>query len=357
MFEDKTYEKILTEDLASVPGDVNRREGSFVFAALSALALEVEKLYLGMDYTIEMAYASTADHEHLVLLCGDRGIIPYEASRGRAEGVFNLEVPIGARFSIAGLIYRVVEVYEDPEYEHAYVMECETAGSGANGVLGKLTAVTFISGLEQAELVKVLVAGRDAETKEELYERYRLSFSEESYGGNVQEYREKVNGRDGVGGCKVYPVWNGPGTVKVVVIGSDLTAPSDYLVQELQELLCPEPALGYGLAPIDHDVMVEAVEETGIRVASDITFQKNYSLEVCQKGLDDAVRAYLASIAAEWADGTEEDTGTVYLAKVQSVLLDAAGVQDVANTTLNGVKANVVLASSQIPVLEGSVNG
>ena len=38
------------------------------------------------------------------------------------------------------------------------------------------------------------------------------SMDAQSFGGNVADYKERVNAMNGVGGVKVYPVWNGGGT-------------------------------------------------------------------------------------------------------------------------------------------------
>ena len=62
----------------------------------------------------------------------------------------------------------------------------------------------------------------------------RLFDAVEAFGGNVADYREKVNAITGVGGVKVYPVWNGGGTVKLTIIASDFTAPSTELISKVQ---------------------------------------------------------------------------------------------------------------------------
>mgnify|MGYP003044449305 CR=1 FL=1 len=98
-------------------------------------------------------------------------------------------------------------------------------------------------------------------------ERYLLSFAAEAFGGNIAQYKQRIYMIAGVGGCKVQPVWNGPSTVKVVVISSEFGACSEYLVSQIQKEACPVPRMGYGFAPIDHDTTIESVEAVmeGIR--------------------------------------------------------------------------------------------
>ena len=68
----------------------------------------------------------------------------------------------------------------------------------------------------------MLIPAEDGDTTDTLREKYYASIDGEAFGGNVADYREKVNAITGVGGVKVYPVWNGGGTVKLTVIASDL---------------------------------------------------------------------------------------------------------------------------------------
>lgn len=52
----------------------------------------------------------------------------------------------------------------------------------------------------------------------------------------------------GVGGCKVYPVWNGGGSVRVVVIDSTFAPPKQTLIDAVQEALDPKGSSGRGTA-------------------------------------------------------------------------------------------------------------
>ena len=49
MYEDKTYSSLLQDALSDVGGGVQTGEGYLVYNALSALAYELEKLYIQMD--------------------------------------------------------------------------------------------------------------------------------------------------------------------------------------------------------------------------------------------------------------------------------------------------------------------
>ena len=52
MYEDKTYSSLLQDALSDVGGGVQTGEGYLVYNALSALAYELEKLYIQMDLSL-----------------------------------------------------------------------------------------------------------------------------------------------------------------------------------------------------------------------------------------------------------------------------------------------------------------
>lgn len=124
-------------------------------------------------------------------------------------------------------------------------------GEAGNTLSGRLIPIEYVAGLTKAQLVELLIPGEDEEDTEHLRERYLTSFRSQAFGGNVQDYLDKVGAIAGVGGCKVYPVWNGGGSVRVVVIDSTFAPPKQTLIDAVQEALDPKGSSGqgYGIAP------------------------------------------------------------------------------------------------------------
>ena len=131
---------------------------------------------------------------------------------------------MGARFNLSAYNYVVIGTIDAANY--IYLARCETAGSAPNGLTGTTIPITYVEDLTSAVITEILVEGDDASTQEDLLAAYKNSFDSSSFGGNVAEYKLKINAFDGIGGCKIYPVWNGGGTVKAVLISSDLTSSS-----------------------------------------------------------------------------------------------------------------------------------
>ena len=340
MYEDKTFEAILTEAKKEAGTGVQMGEGYLLYNALAALSYEIQKLYIQLNYLYEQSHADTADLDELVKIAKDRGIIRKMATPAEVLVEANCTVPIGSRFFLKSFHYAVTETINEGKFQYRAV--CEESGTGPNGLTGELTAIDH----------EILINGADDETRDSLYTRYLQSFSMESFGGNIAQYKEQVGAIAGVGGCKVEPVWDGPGTVKVVVISSSFGICSEYLIKQIQEAAVPtEEGSGYGFAPIDHTVTVESVEAVKVNVVTKISYMSGYSWSSIGMAVKEKIAEYLKSIAAEWKNGDETTKSTIYVSKLQAAVLDVEGVVDISGTTLNGSSANLVLNWNQIPVL------
>lgn len=349
MYEDKTYKSILVDTKNDIGDEVIKVEGSLVHNALSALAYEIEKLYIQLDYIIEQSHAGTADIEHLEMIALDRGILRKEATNAYVKAEFNVAVPIGSRYSLKGYNYGAVEVINDTL--HQYKMIVEETGAGPNDLRGDLIPIDFTEGLESAKVTELLVAGDDDESKESLYKRYIESFTSQSFAGNIAAYKEKFASIQGIGGSKIYPTWQGAGTVKAVLISSDYTAVSDYLIGQIRAEAVPAKGSGYGWAPIGHNLTIESVKEVVISVSTQITYAAGYSSSNLSEKIKEKIKEYLKGIAEAWKEGDEHTEAIVYISRLESAILDVQGVLDVNNTSLNKNANNLTLQSDEIPKL------
>lgn len=393
MYEDVTYEKIRNRMLARVEDNLDKREGSLIWDTHSPTAVELQILYIELDTILREIYGDTASREFLILRCKERGIIPYPQTHAVLKGVFtpeNIDVS-GRRFNIGTVNYLVTEKIADGEYR----VQCETAGITGNQYLGSMTPVTYISGLETAELTEVLVPGEEEEETEELRQRYFDSFAERAFGGNVRDYLEKTNAIAGVGRTKVTRVWNSGiapaamippervsawyeetaaaldgevknwldlvyhaaaakklttgGTVLLTIIDAAFNAASDGLLQTVQNTMDPEESAGEGdgLAPIGHVVSVQSAKEIAVTVKAELTFDTGYGWDNLQGMIDEAVSGYLLELRKAWADAAFL---VVRLSQIESRLLAVPGIVDIRHTSLNGAEDNLILGAYEIPV-------
>lgn len=109
MYENMTLEAILKSMLLNVPDTFDKREGSVIYDALAPVAIEIRNMYIDLDNILNQTFADTAAKKYLKLRCKERGIEIEPATKAIRKGVFNIDVPIGSRFSLNVLNYVVTE--------------------------------------------------------------------------------------------------------------------------------------------------------------------------------------------------------------------------------------------------------
>lgn len=340
-----TYEKILQRMLDRVPNNIDKREGSIIFNALAPAAVELAQMYIEVERILNEGFADTASREYLIKRAAERGIAPYPATPAIVKGEFNIDVPIGSRFSLDDLNYVVTERIS----KGVFKLQCEIIGSKPNSYLGTLIPIEYIEGLTSAEITEILIPGEDEEETEVFRERYFRSFDSQSYGGNIADYKEKTKTIPGVGGVKVFPVWNGGGTVKLVILNSEFEKPSLELIDQVQTIIDPvtNQGEGLGIAPIGHIVTVEGVTEIPVNISTSITYESGYGWEDIKPYVENVIDEYFLELIKDWEN---QDSIVIRIRQIESRILELNGVVDIADTQINGLAENLTLEPDEIPV-------
>jgi uncharacterized phage protein gp47/JayE len=359
MFEDMTFEKILNDALEQVDDKYDKREGSLFYDAIAPACLVLAKLYIQLDTVLYESFADTQSRSFLVRRASERGLVPYSASYARviAQMQGNFILDGGERFNLNELNYYFEEEAVDSDGNKIYILACETAGKVGNISSGTLIPMENISGLEKAEIKGIYTYGRDEEDTEDFRERYFESLLSQAFGGNVADYKEKVNAIDGVGAVKVFTATdlNDGGKVLLYIIDNDYGAPeSDDLKELVQTTIDPiqNSGEGLGLAPVGHTVMVNYADVTSIDVGVTITFADGWTYETAVNDIRSCIDDYFSELNRKWES---VDSIIVRISQIESRLLDVEGIIDVTGTTLNGSENNLILERNAI-AKRGNIN-
>lgn len=101
-----------------------------------------------------------------------------------------------------------------------------------------------------------------------------------------------------------------------------------------------------------HVVTVDTVNELRITVQTKLTLTGEATKDDIKKEIETLINNYFLELKKEWE---VNDSVIVRLSRIDTILLNAAGVIDVSNTVLNGQAMNIALSKFQIPILEGVV--
>jgi len=345
MYEAKSYEALLQSKLARVAASLDKREGSIIFDALAPNSLESAMIYVALDSILNETFADTASRDYLIKRCAERGITPLPATAAVGVGEFSMDVPIGSRFSCDKYNWAVTEQVGPGKFH----LTCETLGAAPNGYTGLLIPIEYIDGLTTAELTSIIINGENEEDTETLRLRYLNSFANQSYGFNRGQYIEVVEAMPGVGGCKPYRAWAGPGTVKLVITNSDYQPPSEELIEQVQTRIDPtqNSGEGIGLAPIDHEVTVTGAVGETIDIETALSLAPGWKPEDVTPYVEEALNAYYKELNSSW----RRETGLlVRISQIESRLLALNGIVDIIGTKINGQVNNLLLDPDAVAV-------
>lgn len=371
MFENMTYENVLENLLRNVPGDVDKREGSIIFDALSPVALELVQIYIDLDIVLNNAFADTAEREYLELRAKERGIVPKEATRAilKMEATYNGDtetVKAGDRFALNDVTYTVIEQMTNDTMETKTVytfgsqleinpgefvpgwwkVECDTEGVEGNKQFGNLIPIETIKDLKIAKLTELLVPGEDLEETEDFRQRYFEEINNEAFGGNRADYKKWVKELDGVGMVKLVRAPESGGTVGLIITDSNNNIPTQELVKKVKEYLDPveNEGLGCGVVPVGHIVDVQGADGKQLSIAVDWQLLSGANSDTVYGKAAKIIKEYLETLNEQWEDTT---TLTVNAFQIMAKMSELNEIVDITSLTIDGERA-VTLNNNEI---------
>ncbi|MBP3037994.1 baseplate J/gp47 family protein [Bacillaceae bacterium Marseille-Q3522] len=365
--ETYTFDYLMESALSQVPEDIDIREGSIIYDSLAPACYQLADFYMQLKNLLLDTFPQTAIGEYLDLKVAEHGLTRYPASKAIKIGYFEdesgqpMSVPINARFSTIetnSVLYIVKQSNGEPG---SYQLECETEGTVGNRYVGALLPIDNINNLSKATLTTLHTPGRDIESDDELRQRFFTFINEKAFGGNFIEYVTEIREIDGVGSVQVYPVWNGGGTVKAVILDSEYNPASSSFISQVKELVDPEPheGKGMGFAPIGHKVTITTAEQLNIDIAFKIDLMTGYTVEQLRPQIIGVIQDHFLFLRKSWGNFSETNTYnmTVYRSQLMSAILRITGIANIAEMKLNGMEADIELQmdaeKSQLPFLNG----
>ena len=359
-----TYRNILDAMLSLVSNSFDKRDTSPIQTALGPAAYALEDFFLALNAIQQGAYITSASGYDLDALAVIGNITREPASYAVRKGVFNITITLGDRFSTIGdnsINFTATKyIGTNGDGNEEYELTAETAGKIGNEYTGSILPIQTIAGLTLAELTDIIIPGDDTESDEDFRQRLIDTLNDPAFGGNVASYKEFCRTIDGVGDVQVYPTWNGGGTVKLSVIGSDWNPATSAVVDNVQTAVDPNVnnGVGLGMAPIGATVTVVAPTTTTIDVSASLLLDNGFTTQSVQAGAEAAVEAYLLSLRKKWADNVSSTSVqyacTVYRSQMIAALASVDGVINVQSLLINNSAVDVILTETaltqQVPV-------
>ncbi len=331
MFENMTYENILTDMLSRVSNDVDKREGSVIYDALAPCAYQLAQTYFYLYTFLDLVSGDTAVGEYLDRVVADYGMTRKKATYAvrKVETTGSQDIG-GTRWALSSTSYLIKEKLSS----NMYSAVCEQSGEIGNAYSGAMENIDNVTGVT-AVLTDIITAGQDEETDDNLRERFYSRVQSTSTSGNIYDYKKWALEVPGVGDAKVFPLWNGNGTVKVLVVDENMEIDPELpiIVYEYIETV----------RPIGATVTVTAPGEKFTNVNAYVSLDGSRSLQ--------EVNTVFISFVTEYLRDATFDFYTISYAKIGSLLLSVPGVADYTSLLVNGGIENINIGDVEMPIL------
>lgn len=334
MYSARDQDTILSELQDASTIDASKIEGSFENDVLASNSIEFAKIEVELEQAYKASFATTSWADYLTMRCAEARIIRKEATKaiGTVTVTGNGNVPLGSTFATEDGISFVTTEAMTIKQSGDIAVQAVTAGVSGNVVSDTVIDILMsIPGITGVTNQNAMSEGYDEESDEDLLNRYLIHVRTPGTSGNTSHYLEWTTSVAGVGAVKVVSTWNGPTTVKVIIVNNDFQEASAELIKKVADYI-------ESVRPVGAVVTVISATPKIINISAEITGT------VDKEAFSEAVISYFTTL--ERSDITGSDLVQVSYAKIGALLL-SCGAEDYTNLQLNSGTTNITLSSEE----------
>ena len=343
-FGDQTEEAVRARMFAAMSSGLDQAQGSMAWDLISPLAIELNKMWVAMDLLVEFGFAQTnyelfldaRAEEHAVT----RKVATLATGIVRFTGTDTTVIPVGTQISNTVLLGspdepQVFQTSAEGIISGGFVdvaVAAVTAGTEgnlpANSIDRMVTIVALVTAVDNAVAT---TGGTDDETDDDLRTRLLASIAAQEGAGTSDDYETWALQVIGVGAATTEPLWNGAGTVRVMILDLTFQPASAQLQTDVDD------HIGL-LRPIGADVTIDTPTLDTHAIVATLTMEPGFTVLGVQSAVEESLQAYYDSL------GTGED---VIYTEVSAAVVTTLGVADWTVLTLDGGTVNVVISATQ----------
>lgn len=203
-------------------------------------------------------------------------------------------------------------------------------------------ALTSIKGLSTVNNPDDITGGTDVESDEDLLERIEEENFRDgaTFIGNDSDYIRWAKEVVGVGDCIVVPTWNGPGTVKLIIVDSNGEPANARLIEAVYDHI---------VSP--HDRSLRLLPTACAELTVEAATTKKISYTCTGLVYDDTtdiptiVSQFKDLVMKEYSEAKVE--GILVYNQVRPLITDIPGVSDFDTFLMNGAEENIPLSNDE----------
>ena len=333
-YDGLTPEAIKAEMLAELMvkgSEIDHREGSYANTLVSVAAYQLYKLYQLFPSMLSMVFPDENAGEYIDKNAAQLGMTRAPGKKAsttiRFTGTDGTVIPAGTALYApeSGLQYLTTGEAVIAGGTAETTAEAAEVGSDYNLPAGYVTSMYInVAGVVTVTNATAATGGVDEESDAALYARYHDRRTLPITSGNKNHYIMWATETAGVGYASCVPLWNGNGTVKVVIAGED-RGPVDE-------------------GPIGATVTVVSVREREIPLTAKVTLMPGHTTEQVGDQVEAAVNELLKK-------RTFGEAATIPYSRFLACLLQCPGVADYSELTVDGGTTAVTLDAEDAAVV------
>lgn len=340
--------------LVKAPKDINTIEGDFFWDNTRPTAEEIAALkQITLQTVLKAAFPQTSFDKYLDYLGELKGLprnaATYSTGQIKVNAVTGTQITAGKIACTVGTDDKQSVEFEFQETKTidntgiAYInAQCTEVGTIGNVPVGSITLMaTPINGIKSITNETEFKGGTDIEDDTPYSSRIVDAEKQEKLSGADSDYIRWAKEVDGVGYAYVEEEWNGPGTVKVLILDKNGQTATQTLIDAVQKYIAPIVPKGQnrgGLAPIGAIVTVATPTILNISVKANFIFTSGYDSSSVLNEIKSSINNYVTGIKLN---------GTILFKAIESIvgsfILQNKGLDDYSNLTVNSGSTNIVL--------------
>lgn len=332
---DNSYDAIRNRMKDDLTTEASKIEGSFAMDNINSVSKELARITATEVDTIpDEIMLDTATGHMLDIKALEYGMVRNRETKAKGQ--------VKITGSTGVIIYKDTELLSkgDVPYKTLFDVivgasgvgcvdiECEHYGLIGNAEKESITAFkNSITGVESVVNVEKVTGGTEDEEDEHFRDRIFEKIRKPISSGNKNHYIYWAKEVSGIREAKVVPLFNGNGTIKIIILSSDYDEVSGLILENVREYI-------ENNRPIGASVTVESAVSKDISL--DITLQKeeNISVESIKTDLTNKINAYIKTI-------TFDETKPLSYFKIGDLAFNAEGILDILDYTLNGSRDSI----------------
>lgn len=357
ILNDMDEDTIHARMLAAIPDNLDKTYGGFVYDFTMPSAIEKADAMILLNEVIQLFFPEWSSGEFLDKL--GRAVALTRKSATAAEttlkitGTPNTLIPAGFVFSTTATaisdnieFLSLEDVVLDENGEGEIPVICTQTGTVGNVPANSITLMSSpVSGINSITNEAAATGGTEEETDEEFSARIveRERDGDSSFVGCDADYKRWAQEVDGVGAAIVVPEWNGPGTVKIIVMDANgEPATSTIITNVYNHIISPDDRESR-IAPIGATLTVNTASVLSLTITADIVMDP-------EADIDDVTSAFKSNLSGCLEEAMTE--GTLRITRVGAALSKTDGVVDYENLLINGSADNIAVSVDEYPVAD-----